>query len=81
MFIYSSAWIRAVECDVSKGRQAGGQFGAGGYGDRDIIVNKENAYNAHGMALEDKTGALQGGFSPCWRWFGVTRSPHTSGRT
>ena len=29
----------------------------------------------HEMGIEDKTGALQGAFSPCWRWFGVTRAP------
>ena len=35
-------------------------------------MNKENAYE---MGLEDATGALQGAFSPCWRWFGTVRVP------
>ena len=41
-------------------------------GDRGIIMNKEGSYE---VGLEDGTGALQGAFSPCWRWFGTTRVP------
>ena len=40
--------------------------------DRGIIMNKESSYE---FGLEDGTGALQGAFSPCWRWFGTTRVP------
>ena len=42
------------------------------HGDRGIIMNKEGSYE---MGLQDETGALQGAFSPCWRWFGKTRIP------
>ena len=35
--------------------------------DRGIIMNKENSYE---FGLADNTGALQGAFSPCWRWWG-----------
>ena len=59
--ITMSAWIRPVEYDIMD------------QGDRGIIMNKENAYE---MGLQDETGALQGAFSPCFRWFGETRIPN-----
>ena len=55
-----SAWIRPVEYNLAE------------TADRGIIMNKEGAYE---MGLEDNTGALQGAFSPCWRWFGSVRVP------
>ena len=56
-----SGWIRPVEYDIAD------------EGDRGIIMNKENSYE---MGLQDETGALQGAFSPCWRWFGEVRVPN-----
>eukprot|EP01045_Picozoa_sp_COSAG04_P002248 COSAG04_NODE_80_length_28110_cov_13.522847_22_plen_209_part_00 len=56
-----SGWIRPVEYDIAD------------EGDRGIIMNKENSYE---MGLRDETGALQGAFSPCWRWFGDVRVPN-----
>lgn len=35
--------------------------------DRGIVMNKEGSFE---FGLEDETGALQGAFSPCWRWWG-----------
>ena len=55
-----AAWVRPVRYDIRGGA------------DRGIIMNKESSYE---MGLEDETGAFQGAFSPCWRWFGVTRVP------
>jgi hypothetical protein len=55
-----SAWLRPVEYNLAEGA------------DRGIILNKEGSYE---MGLEDTTGALQGAFSPCWRWFGSVRVP------
>ena len=55
-----SAWVRPITYSLQNGA------------DRGIILNKESSYE---MGLEDQTGALQGAFSPCWRWFGVTRVP------
>ena len=40
--------------------------------DRGIIMNKESSYE---FGLEDNTGALQGAFSPCWRWWGTRLVP------
>lgn len=37
-----------------------------------IVMNKENAYE-YGVA--EGSGALQGAFSPCWRWFGSVLVP------
>ncbi len=54
-----SAWIRPSTCDVP--------------GDRGIIVNKENVFEA---GLQDGTCALQIAVSPsCWNWQGSTRIP------
>lgn len=55
-----SAWLRPVDYDLADNA------------DRGIIMNKESSYE---MGLQDETGALQGAFSPCWRWFGETRIP------
>ena len=55
-----SAWLRPVDYDLADNA------------DRGIIINKESSYE---MGLQDETGALQGAFSPCWRWFGETRIP------
>ena len=40
--------------------------------DRGIIMNKESSYE---FGLADNTGALQGAFSPCWRWWGSVLIP------
>jgi hypothetical protein len=54
------AWIRPVSYAVAY------------EADRGIIMNKENSYE---FGLEDETGALQGAFSPCFRWYGTRRIP------
>lgn len=54
------AWVRPVSYDVTYGN------------DRGVIVNKEGSYE---LGLQDNTGALQGAFSPCWRWFGTRIIP------
>ena len=53
-------WIRPVDYAIAY--QA----------DRGIIMNKEESYE---FGLEDETGALQGAFSPCWRWLGTRLIP------
>ena len=54
------AWVRPVGYDVTYNN------------DRGVIINKEGSYE---LGLQDNTGALQGAFSPCWRWFGTRIIP------
>ena len=42
--------------------------------DSDIIMNKEDVFE-YGLGHADLTGALQGAFGPCWRWWGTVVLP------
>ena len=54
------AWIRPQSYDIAYNAGMG------------IIMNKERSYE---FGLKDNTGALQGAFSRCWRWWGKVLIP------